>query len=85
MIFPYLVRHNGVDYAPGVNVPIDEEKEVNHVNAEHEIPQPDFEYTKSQVNRLSTAELQALAAKYGIDSDKTGSELKKILIAKFEL
>lgn len=84
MKFSYLVRHDGVDYKPGEDVPIGVAAE-EKVNVEQEIQQPSFEYTKSQINRMSTSELQGLAEKYGLDSDKTGAELKKILIAKFEL
>lgn len=84
MKFPYLVRHDGVDYKPGEEVPIGVAAE-EKVNVEQEIQQPSFEYTKTQVNRLSTAELQSIAEKYGIDSDKTGGEIKKLLIAKFGL
>lgn len=44
-------------------------------------------YTKTDINRMTTAELQKLAMEYGIENaDKiTGGELKKLLIAKFEL
>lgn len=85
MKFSYLVRHDGIDYPIGTEVPIGEVKVEETVNVEQEIQQPSFEYTKSQINRMSTSELQGLAEMYGLDSDKTGAELKKILIAKFEL
>lgn len=44
-------------------------------------------YTKTEINRMPTAELKELATKNGIvNSDEmTGSELKKILIEKFGL
>lgn len=44
-------------------------------------------YTKTEINRMSTAELQELAKKQGIENAEniTGGELKKILIEKFEL
>lgn len=44
-------------------------------------------YTKTEINRMSTAELKELAAKNGIENSEemTGSELKKILIEKFGL
>lgn len=44
-------------------------------------------YTKTEINRLSTAELQALALENGIDgaNEMTGAELKKVLIEKFGL
>ncbi len=39
-------------------------------------------YTKSEINRMPTAELKALAAEKGVENAKdfTGGELKKILI-----
>lgn len=44
-------------------------------------------YTKTEINRMSTAELKELAAENGIENSEemTGSELKKILIEKFGL
>lgn len=45
------------------------------------------EYTKTEINRMSTAELKELATKEGVDGaeDMTGTELKKILIEHFNL
>lgn len=45
------------------------------------------QYTKTDINRMSTAELQALAADIGIEnaSDTNGGELKKLLIEHFGL
>lgn len=44
-------------------------------------------YTKTEINRMSTADLQKLAAENGIENALTtsGAELKEILIAKFNL
>lgn len=44
-------------------------------------------YTKTEINRMPTAELRNLAKKSGIDNTKsvTGAELKKLLIEKYEL
>ncbi|MGN0378533.1 MAG: hypothetical protein ACI4EU_02985 [Butyrivibrio sp.] len=46
-----------------------------------------FSYTKTEINRMSTSELQKVASENGIKGakDMTGSELKKVLIQKFEL
>lgn len=40
------------------------------------------QYTKTEINRMPTVELQNLASEKGIEdaSEKTGAELKKILI-----
>lgn len=44
-------------------------------------------YTKTEINRMSTAELKSFAKERGIDKaeDLTGAELKKILIEKLGL
>nr|DAM47111.1 MAG TPA: Rho termination factor, N-terminal domain [Caudoviricetes sp.] len=44
-------------------------------------------YTKTEINRMSTADLQKLAAEQGIENaqETSGAELKEILIAKFNL
>lgn len=44
-------------------------------------------YTKTDINRMTTAELQTLAAEVGIDNafDTSGGELKKLLIEHFGL
>lgn len=45
------------------------------------------QYTKTEINRMSTAELQSLALENNIDGadEMTGAELKKVLIEKFGL
>ena len=45
------------------------------------------QYTKTEINRMSTAELQALALENGIDGadSMTGADLKKVLIEHFGL
>lgn len=44
-------------------------------------------YTKTEINRMSTAELKDFAREHGIDGaeDMTGAELKKVLIEKLGL
>lgn len=48
---------------------------------------PSVGFTKTEINRMSTADLQKLAAENGIKNALTtsGAELKEILIAKFNL
>lgn len=73
----YTVKFNGKWYKAGEEIPQNTTSE-----------SPDFkQYTKSEINRMSTAELQSLAKEHGIvDADETtGGELKKILIEKFGL
>ena len=45
------------------------------------------QYTKTEINRMATAELQELALENNIDGAEqmTGAELKKVLIEKFGL
>ena len=84
MKYPYIVNKNGVWYPSGADVPEDistvttdnlTEKLVHNVR------------TKTEINRMSTAELQELALENDIDGadEMTGAELKKVLIEKFGL
>ena len=79
MEYPYIVNKNGVWYPAGAYVPEDNQntKERNEQN----------KHTKTEINRMSTAELQELALKNDIDGadEMTGAELKKVLIEKFGL
>ena len=45
------------------------------------------QYTKTEINRMSTAELQVLAIENGINGadEMTGADLKKVLIEHFKL
>lgn len=92
--YPYIVNKNGIWYPAGTEVPegakpvkrdIKEDDFSKHMNP----PQENgfVEYTKTEINRMSTAELREVARANGIDNteDITGGELKKILIEKFEL
>ena len=79
MKYPYIVNKNGVWYPAGTEVPED----IPTQNVAEEKNQ----YTKTEINRMSTAELQVLAFENGIDcaDGMTGAELKKVLIEKFGL
>lgn len=50
-------------------------------------PSPSVGFTKTEINRMSTADLQKLATEQGIENAQatSGAELKEILIAKFNL
>lgn len=52
-----------------------------------EMENRDKTYTKTEINRMSTAELQELASNTGVEgaSEMTGTELKKMLIERFGL
>ena len=43
------------------------------------------EYTKTEINRMSTADLKELAEKNGLDNSLSGAELKKLLINHYGL
>ena len=47
----------------------------------------EVKFTKTDINRMSTADLQSLAAEQGIENatELSGAELKKLLIEKFGL
>lgn len=45
----------------------------------------EFAYTKTEINRMSTADLKELAKEQGIDDELSGADIKKALIKKFGL
>ena len=98
--YPYIVNKNGVWYASGTEIPEDSKAENNEKteaikekNLLDEFAETVTEdrnakklvYTKTEINRMSTAELKDLAKENGIDDELTGAEIKKALIAKFGL
>jgi hypothetical protein len=77
MIATHSIKHDGVWYKVGDEVP---ESNSN--------PAPsDFIYTKTEINRMSTADLKKLASENGIENatEINGGDLKKMLIEKFGL
>lgn len=88
MIFKHLVKYNGVYYPAGMDVPVGEikpvEKKVVEETVAVEQPKED-NLTKTDINRMSTADLKKLAKENGIDESMSGAEIKKELIKKFEL
>ena len=87
MIFNHLVKYNGVYYPAGTDVPVgvkpvEEVKKVEEVKEEiAEMPT----YSKTEINRMSTADLKELAKEQGIDDELSGADIKKALIKKFGL
>ena len=79
MKYPYIVNKNGVWYPAWAEVP--------EGAAPHNKESDQKQYTKTDINRMSTAELQALAAEIGIEnaSGTNGGELKKLVIEHFGL
>ena len=98
MKFDHRVKFNGILYEIGQDVPTEENKAVAKKEAvddfsqymnEPEIKEESTEvkYTKTEINRMSTAELKEVAKLNGVydADDMTGGELKKVLIEKFGL
>lgn len=89
MVAKHSVKVNGVWYrageeiSPAKNAPKEEDDFAKHMNP----PTEEVTYTKTEINRMSTAELKEVAKVNGIESaeDMTGAELKKVLIEKFGL
>ena len=62
-------------------------KEVLIELVEEEVQEEPKPLTKTEINRMSVAELKELAVDNGIKNaeEMTGAELKKVLISKFDL
>nr|DAK93049.1 MAG TPA: Rho termination factor, N-terminal domain [Caudoviricetes sp.] len=73
MKYPHIVVLNGKWYNAGEEVPDNTEAS--------------FEYSKTAINRMSTADLQSFAVEQGVENaeELTGAELKKLLIEKLGL
>ena len=84
MEYPYIVNKNGVWYPAGADVPED----ISHITTDNLTEKLVHNgHTKTEINRMSTAELQELALENNVDGAEqmTGAELKKVLIEKFGL
>ena len=77
MIAQNTMKINGKWYKAG--------EEISLAKPQEEVKQN--QYTKTEINRMSTAELLELALENGVDGsdEMTGAELKKVLIEKFGL
>lgn len=97
MVFDHRVKFNGILYEIGQDVPMEDKKAENKVNIKpQEVLETKVEevkevvaemptYSKTEINRMSTADLKKLAKENGLDESMSGSEIKKELIKKFEL
>nr|DAE48129.1 MAG TPA: Rho termination factor, N-terminal domain [Caudoviricetes sp.] len=81
MIYPYIVIKDGVWYDAGNDAPETSRPEAEKVASGVAI------HTKTEINRMSTDGLKALAISEGIDNaeNMTGGALKEVLIAHFAL
>lgn len=77
MIAQNTMKMNGKWYKAGEEISLAKPQEEAKQN----------QYTKTEINRMSTAELQELALENNVDGadEMTGAELKKVLIEKFGL
>lgn len=92
MVYDHMVKVNGRYYQAGEDVP-----EINTAGEKDSLPFSDDDimletkeekqYTKTDINKMSTAELQELAASEGIENafETSGSKLKEMLIEHFGL
>ena len=82
-IYPYIVNKDGVWYPSGTDVP----EGPSLVAEETRSDEKKVSYTKSDISKMTTAELRRVAKENGIDNaDKTtGVELKQLLVEKFGL
>lgn len=77
MKYPYIVNRNGVWYPSGTDVPDGTTTSDNTSK----------QYSKSEIQRMSTADLKTLAPTLGIEvtEESTGAKLKDEIIAKLGL
>lgn len=93
MVYDHMVKVNGRYYQTGEDVPEIEDMAGNESSLPFSDDETTFEtkedkrYTKTEINRMSTSELQSLAAEEGIENafETSGNELKKILAEHFGL
>ena len=93
MVYDHMVKVNGQYYQAGEDIPeIDdmagEESSLPFSDDDITLEtQEGKQYTKTEINRMSTAELQNLASAENIENafETSGNELKKILTEHFNL
>lgn len=85
MKYPYMVVKDGVWYEAGQEVPA---SDISTPTTEiKQTVDENHHFSKTEIQRLSTSELQKLAEAEGIANalEKSGNQLKKILIEHFDL
>lgn len=93
MKYPYIVNKNGIWYPSGTEVPdgaeaVKNKKEDDFAQYMNEpVESEEVTYTKTEINRMSTADLRKLAKDKEISGadEMTGAGLKKVLIEKLDL
>ena len=84
--YPYIVNKNGVWYPAGAEVP-EGAKTSKNINNDEKEETKEVQYTKTDINRMSIAELKVLAKEQEIENAENmiGANLKVALIKKFGL
>lgn len=98
MKYDHLVKHNGIYYVAGENVPdsspnaLDSDVvEETRDDESDDIVKKDVdntpEYSRSDISRMAVADLKELAPKLGIEvtEESTGAKLKEQIIEKLAL
>lgn len=85
MLAKNIIKMNGKWYKAGEEVP--EDTPGQEFSAETEQVPKEFEYKKTDINRMSTADLKELAREHGVLNvdDMTGQDLKEYFITRFNL
>ena len=81
MTFGHKVKYNGKWYMPGEKI-AEVEKSASSFSENTNLS-AEKSYTKTEINRMSTADLKELAEKNGLDNSLSGAELKKLLIEHY--
>lgn len=85
MLAKNIIKMNGKWYKAGEEVP---EETSGQESSDEEIQMPEvFKYKKTDINRMSTADLKELAREHEVLNvdDMTGQDLKEYFITKFNL
>lgn len=91
MKYDYKVKHNGIYYMPGEEVPIDETPiENEQFSLEDYMNPPETDdnavpYTKTDISKMNVAELRNLAESLDIDATLSGAKLKSAICKHYGL
>ena len=80
----YYVKHNGVLYAPGTDVPEGNapiKAETKKAEPKKDEPKVESEYTRNQIQQMSESDLRAVASKLDLEYGEgaTKRELKQLI------
>lgn len=87
MVFDHKVKYNGKWYMPGEEIAEVDKSTSESFKVNNKESVWEKEIKKSDITRMSTANLKELANEQGIEGadDMSGSDLKKVLIEHFGL